>query len=85
MQFSQINIANNNNLSIKSSSKSSKSKSDRDQHPTLKELEEILNLPQNEWLLPLKNLKWKGNERINIEKWKNVLIKLKEPIDSIIK
>ena len=86
MQFSQINIANNNNnnVSIKSSSKSSKSKSERDQHPTLKELEEILSLPQNEWLLPLKNLKWKGNERINIEKWRNVLIKLKEPIDSII-
>lgn len=86
MQFSQINIGNNNNVSsIKSSSKqSTKSKSERDQHPTLKELEEILSLPQNEWLLPLKNLKWKGNERINIEKWRNVLIKLKEPIDSIM-
>lgn len=77
MQFNDLDISN-----LSQSIKKSKNKIDNI-HPTLSELEEIVNLPQNEWNDKLLNLKWKGHERINIEKWKNVLEKLKKPIDEI--
>ena len=52
-------------------------------HPTMSALSAIVQLPQTEWLSKLSDLKWSGSERINIEKWKSTLTKLKEPINGL--
>eukprot|EP01084_Bolivina_argentea_P244492 409559_1 len=71
------------NLNPRLKPKSKATSTDRVSHPTLNELEAIVNLPQKEWLSKLQNLKWKGHERINMDQWKNILQKLKQPIHAL--
>ena len=53
------------------------------EHPVLTKLEQIARLPQPEWLPRLQALKWRGSARINLEKWKNILERIKAPINAI--